>query len=140
MRGASPSLFIDSPKYYKTHQQETGMSREKDNNNCEPKVSKDRSDGFWSKNIGNMLNSALFIVIIGMLFQTREEFVELKTTLITKFERQEEIMADVDALERADDLLIEKMFELQREVDRVQFELRLKSADDTPENTEEDNG
>lgn len=120
------------------------MSRDKDNNNSEPKVSKDRSDGFWSKNIGNMLNSALFIVIIGMLFQTREEFVELRTTLITKFERQEEIMEDVDALERENDILIEKMFELQREIDGVKYEFLLQGArgdrSGTTEETEEPNG
>lgn len=69
-----------------------------------------------------IINSALFIAIILLLFQTREELVELRTTIVERYVKQEQLIEDVDEIKSFMHEQDKRMNSIERDVDILKSE------------------
>jgi hypothetical protein len=65
-----------------------------------------------------VVNSALFLAIITLLFQTREELVELRTTIVERYVVQEQIIADIKEIEEDVEDHERRIFVIEKDFDR----------------------
>lgn len=66
-----------------------------------------------------VVNSALFLAIITLLFQTREELVELRTTIVERYVVQEQVISDIKAIEGNIQDHERRIYVIENDLDRI---------------------
>lgn len=69
-----------------------------------------------------IINSALFISIILLLFQTREELVELRTTIVERYVKQEQLIEDVEDIKGFLYEQDKRITDIERDIEELQEE------------------